>query len=196
MLALKLCSFLFRFSYFVLDCAFIYRVIKKSLCTWWLQHRKVQVMFKVSPASLSRHLSTRRTVFSKTVFSIVQSTFRMWSVIAISCVGIFRQVHRDFLITLYIPIYSLSILNSKVIIITFLCLMGKWRCRNLNTLEDISEQIFQKKFRRHLKILETRSVSWSKFRTEDPQFCSDLWDLLLSGVFCSVRVNRYASFCT
>jgi hypothetical protein len=27
----------------------IYRVIKKSLCTWWLQYRKIQVMFKVSP---------------------------------------------------------------------------------------------------------------------------------------------------
>jgi hypothetical protein len=25
---------------------------KKSLCTWWLQYRKLQVMFKVSPASL------------------------------------------------------------------------------------------------------------------------------------------------
>jgi hypothetical protein len=26
-----------------------YRVIKKSLCTWLLQYRKLQVMFKVSP---------------------------------------------------------------------------------------------------------------------------------------------------
>jgi hypothetical protein len=30
----------------------IYRVTKKSLCTWWLKYRKLQVMFKVSPASL------------------------------------------------------------------------------------------------------------------------------------------------
>jgi len=30
----------------------LYRVIKKSLCTWWLQYRKLQVMFKVSSASL------------------------------------------------------------------------------------------------------------------------------------------------
>jgi len=30
----------------------LYRVIKMSLCTWWLQYRKLQVMFKVSPASL------------------------------------------------------------------------------------------------------------------------------------------------
>ena len=26
-----------------------YRVIKMSLCTWWLQYRKLQVMFKLSP---------------------------------------------------------------------------------------------------------------------------------------------------
>jgi hypothetical protein len=30
----------------------IYRAIKKSLFTWWLQYRKLQVMFKVSPANL------------------------------------------------------------------------------------------------------------------------------------------------
>jgi len=29
-----------------------YRVVRKSLCTWWLQYRKLQVMFKVSAASL------------------------------------------------------------------------------------------------------------------------------------------------
>jgi hypothetical protein len=32
---------------------------------------------------VSRHLLTRRTVFSKTVFSIARSTFRMYSVVAI-----------------------------------------------------------------------------------------------------------------
>ena len=60
-----------------------YRVIKKSLCTWWLQYRKLQVMFKVSHPPFSRHLLTRRTVFSKTVFSTARSTFRMYSVTAI-----------------------------------------------------------------------------------------------------------------
>jgi hypothetical protein len=30
----------------------MYRVIKKCLCTWRLQHRNLQVMFKVFPASL------------------------------------------------------------------------------------------------------------------------------------------------
>jgi hypothetical protein len=40
------------------------------------------LMFKVSPASL-RHLLTLRTVFSKTVFSVARSTFRVYSVMAI-----------------------------------------------------------------------------------------------------------------
>ena len=39
-------------------------------------------MFKVSPASL-QNLLTCRTVFSKTVFSIARSTFRMYSLMAI-----------------------------------------------------------------------------------------------------------------
>jgi hypothetical protein len=29
-------------------CHNLYRVIKKSLCTWWLLYRKLQVMFEVS----------------------------------------------------------------------------------------------------------------------------------------------------
>jgi hypothetical protein len=35
----------------------LYRVIKKSPCTWWLQYRKLLVMFNVSPASLTTWLS-------------------------------------------------------------------------------------------------------------------------------------------
>ena len=60
----------------------IYRVIKKSLWTWWLQYIKLQVIFKVSPP-VSRHLLTHRNVFSKTVFSIARSIFWMFSVTAI-----------------------------------------------------------------------------------------------------------------
>jgi hypothetical protein len=37
-----------------------YRVIKNSLCIWWLQHTKLQVMFNVSPASLQTFIDTRR----------------------------------------------------------------------------------------------------------------------------------------
>ena len=44
--------------------------------------QKVTVMFKVPP-SISKHLLTSRTVFSKTVFIIARSTFRMYSVMAI-----------------------------------------------------------------------------------------------------------------
>jgi hypothetical protein len=44
------------------SCFRIYRVIKKSLCTWWLQYRKLQVMFKVSRASLQTFIDTRLTL--------------------------------------------------------------------------------------------------------------------------------------
>jgi hypothetical protein len=39
-----------------------YRVIKKYLCTWWLQYRKLQVKFKVSPASLQTFIDTPNCV--------------------------------------------------------------------------------------------------------------------------------------
>jgi hypothetical protein len=43
------------------------RVIKKSLCTWWLQNRKLQVMFKVSPASLQTFIDTPNCVLEDRV---------------------------------------------------------------------------------------------------------------------------------
>jgi hypothetical protein len=39
-----------------------FSVIKKSLCTWWLQYRKLQVMFKVSPANLQIFIDIRLTL--------------------------------------------------------------------------------------------------------------------------------------
>jgi hypothetical protein len=91
---------------------YIYRMIKNSLCTWWLQYKKLTGMFKLFPA-VYRHLLTRRTVFSKTVFSIAPSTYRIYSMMAIfkssivlglfeytECLHCNNQVHRDFLITL------------------------------------------------------------------------------------------------
>jgi hypothetical protein len=39
-----------------------YRVIKKSLCTWWLQYRNLQVIFKVSPADRQGQGDTRLTL--------------------------------------------------------------------------------------------------------------------------------------
>jgi hypothetical protein len=38
------------------------RVIKKSLCTWWLQYTKLQVMIKLSPASLRTFIDARLTL--------------------------------------------------------------------------------------------------------------------------------------
>jgi len=59
------------------------------------------------PVSL-HNLLTLRTVFSKTVFSITRSTFRMYPVTAIFkswlCGDCNRHVHRDFLITIYCAI--------------------------------------------------------------------------------------------
>jgi hypothetical protein len=49
------------------SCILIYRVIKKSLCTWWLQYRKLQVMFKVSPASLQTFIDTPNCVLEDRV---------------------------------------------------------------------------------------------------------------------------------
>jgi len=40
----------------------LYRVIKKSLCIWWLQYRKLQVMFRVSPGSLQTFIDTPNCV--------------------------------------------------------------------------------------------------------------------------------------
>jgi hypothetical protein len=55
---------------------FFYRVLKKSLYAWWLQYRKLQVIFKVS-----RHLLARLTVFSKTVFIIAHSECIMFKIL-------------------------------------------------------------------------------------------------------------------
>jgi hypothetical protein len=45
----------------------IYRVIKKYLYTWRLQYRKLQVMFKVSPASLQTFIDTPNCVIDERV---------------------------------------------------------------------------------------------------------------------------------
>jgi hypothetical protein len=47
--------------------ALIYMVIKKSLCAWWLQYRKLQVIFKVSPNSLQTFIDTRRTLMPSVI---------------------------------------------------------------------------------------------------------------------------------
>jgi hypothetical protein len=47
--------------------SFLYRVIKKFLWTWWLQYRKLQVMFTVSPASLQTFIDTPNCVLEDRV---------------------------------------------------------------------------------------------------------------------------------
>jgi hypothetical protein len=91
----------------------IYRVIKKSLCTWWLQYRNLQVVFKVFPASLQTFIDTPNCVLEDRVqYSMVHipNVFCDGHLQIIICVGIVRihwvlycnhQVHRDFLIPPY-----------------------------------------------------------------------------------------------
>jgi hypothetical protein len=75
-----------------------YRVIKKSPCTWWLQHRKLQVMFKVPPAILQTLIDTPNCVLEDRV---QYSTVYIPNVLCdghlqiINCVGIAR-IHWGF----------------------------------------------------------------------------------------------------
>jgi hypothetical protein len=81
---------------------------QKSLCTWWLQYRKLNVMFKVSPASLQGQGDTRLTLTPSVIpnsnYVIMVSD---WNCLKYFCVFLYcnHKVHRDFLITLYIPHY-------------------------------------------------------------------------------------------
>jgi hypothetical protein len=94
-------------STFVFFIQILYRVIKKSLCTWWLQYRKLQVMFKVSPASLHTFGDTPNCVVEDRVqYSTVHipNVFCDGHLQITNCVGILycnRQVNREFLIILY-----------------------------------------------------------------------------------------------
>jgi hypothetical protein len=65
----------------------LYRVIKKFLCTWLLQYRKLQVMFKMSPASLQTFIDTRPTLTpSDTPNSNYVITVRDWNFLKCFCV--------------------------------------------------------------------------------------------------------------
>jgi len=71
-----------------------YRVIKKSLCTWWLQYRKLQVMFKVSCASLQTFIEAPNCVLE---YRVQYSTVHIPNVFCnghlqiINCAGIVRM---------------------------------------------------------------------------------------------------------
>jgi hypothetical protein len=76
-----------------------YTVIKKFLFTWWLQYRKLQVMFKVSPASLQTFTDTRLTLTPSVIpnsnYVIMVSD---WSCLKYFCMFLYcnHQVHRYF----------------------------------------------------------------------------------------------------
>jgi hypothetical protein len=103
---------------FILGVQVIYRVIKKSLCTWWLQYRKLKVMFKVSAASHQTFIDTPNCVLEDRVqYSTVHilNVFLLMAIIKSSVVwGLFEyteffvasQVHRDVLITLYLKLFQ------------------------------------------------------------------------------------------
>jgi hypothetical protein len=70
-----------------------YRLIKKSLCTWWFQYSKLHVMFKVSPASLQTFIDTPYCVLECRVqYSMVRipNVFCDYNLQNINCVGIVR----------------------------------------------------------------------------------------------------------
>jgi len=92
----------------------LHRVNKKTLCTWWLQYRKLQVMFKVSPASLQTFIDTPNCVLEDRVqYSTVHipNVFYEGHRQHINCVRIVR-IHRVFTVRvrsqrlLYHPVFS------------------------------------------------------------------------------------------
>jgi hypothetical protein len=92
--------------------SWLYKAIKKSLCTWWLQRRKLQVKFEVSPVSLQTFIDTRLTLTPSVIpnynYVILVND---WNCLKYFCVILYcnHQVHRDFLITLYVGVvYSSS----------------------------------------------------------------------------------------
>jgi hypothetical protein len=94
-----------------------------SLCTWRLQYRKLQVMFNLSPASLQTFIDTRLTLMP----SAIRNSNYVIMASDLNCLKYFswflycnHQVHRDFLITLYLApllkcIYSLPCLQEPSI---------------------------------------------------------------------------------
>jgi hypothetical protein len=63
---------------------------KTSLCTWWLQYRKLQVMFKLSPASLQTFIDTPNCVLEDRVQS---STVRIVQYSTVRIVNVFWDGH-------------------------------------------------------------------------------------------------------
>jgi hypothetical protein len=78
---------------------------QKSLCTWWLLYRKLQVMFKVSAASLKTFFDTRLALTPSVIHtSNYVIMISEWNRLKYFCLFLYcnHQVHRDLLITLYL----------------------------------------------------------------------------------------------
>jgi hypothetical protein len=115
----------------------MYRVIKKSLCTW-LQYRKLQTVFKMSPASLQTFIGTRLTL---TPSVIPNSNYVImvtdWNCLKYFCVFLYcnNQVRRDFLIALdnvtsFVPLTNYCCSVKAISITYFECLVYsiQWTC--------------------------------------------------------------------
>jgi hypothetical protein len=88
-----------------------YRVIKKSLCTLWLQYKNTQKYFKQFQ---SLTVITYLELGITDGISVSLVSINVWSLagdtLNITCDFLYcnHQVHRDFLITRYLTCYALS----------------------------------------------------------------------------------------
>jgi hypothetical protein len=111
----KIATNLFVFTKNCWPCKSLHRVIKKSLCTWWLQHRKLQVMSKVSPASLQTFIDTRLTLTPSVILNSNYVTMvSYWNCLKYIC--------------MFLCLYSKSSGAQKLFDHPFLSILGacKW----------------------------------------------------------------------
>jgi hypothetical protein len=83
----------------------MYRVIKKSLCTWRLQNKKHAKIQYFKQNTFGMWTVLYRTRSSRTHFGVSINVWRMaGDILNITCNFLYcnHQVHRDFLITMYL----------------------------------------------------------------------------------------------
>jgi hypothetical protein len=88
-----------------------YRVIKKSLCTWWLQHTSFLPHYVAQSECLPADCQSQGdTRLALTPSVLPNSNYvimvRDWNCLKYFCVFLYcNQVHRDFFIPLYLPTF-------------------------------------------------------------------------------------------
>jgi hypothetical protein len=90
---------------------YVYRVIKKSLCTWWLHYRKFQVMYLAQSHSFAADHQEQGDTRLTQVRSDISNYVIMvsdWNCLKYCCLFLYcnHQVHRDYLIVythVYVP---------------------------------------------------------------------------------------------